>query len=429
MPPSPDDSGLAAVDIIVPVHPPSHHDIRAPLLSSSRSGGHPRNTMSAFFSSPPWCATPSFLTKVVMVVLCVSFTFVMPILTSLSTKLPASATSDHISFNLLVQFPESSLSLVSFLTLYSTMSSDRREGQPCHDSATVARSYPSELNRAFRHHLFIFIPSFIIEVVHKLIFISKADVSIPYIGKFLSPGLNGGIVMVLILSSWAYRTGIFLLVCMIFRVTCELQILRFLSLVNMLEGDELVKDARAVFEEHVRIRKELSSTSHRYRFFIIGCLVTVTVSLFGALMVVLGSKTKKTFLNSGDLLVCVVVELSGLFWCFMGAARITHRAQGMASVASRWHMSITSSTPPASCHSKNNSRGDIRNTTDGPVPEEDLDSDSSFRTRQALVAYLQHNNGGITLYGFALDRGLLHTIFAFEFSLVLWILSKVVVLS
>ena len=45
------------------------------------------------------------------------------------------------------------------------------------------------------------------------------------------------------------------------------------------------------------------------------------------------------------------------------------------------------------------------------------------------VAYLQHNNGGITLFGFALDRGLLHTLFAFEFSLVLWILSKVVVLS
>ena len=45
------------------------------------------------------------------------------------------------------------------------------------------------------------------------------------------------------------------------------------------------------------------------------------------------------------------------------------------------------------------------------------------------VAYLEHNNGGITLFGFALDRGLLHTLFAFEFSLVLWILSKVVVLS
>jgi len=45
------------------------------------------------------------------------------------------------------------------------------------------------------------------------------------------------------------------------------------------------------------------------------------------------------------------------------------------------------------------------------------------------VTYLQHNHGGITLYGFALDRGMLHTLFAFEFSIVLWILSKVVVLA
>lgn len=44
------------------------------------------------------------------------------------------------------------------------------------------------------------------------------------------------------------------------------------------------------------------------------------------------------------------------------------------------------------------------------------------------VTYLQYNRGGITLFGFALDRGLLHTLFAFEMTLVLWILSKVVVL-
>jgi len=52
-----------------------------------------------------------------------------------------------------------------------------------------------------------------------------------------------------------------------------------------------------------------------------------------------------------------------------------------------------------------------------------------FPAYMLAVTYLQHNTGGITLFGFALDRGLLHTLFASEFSLVLWILSKVVVLS
>lgn len=39
--------------------------------------------------------------------------------------------------------------------------------------------------------------------------------------------------------------------------------------------------------------------------------------------------------------VCSTVQLSGFFLCLLGAARITHRAQGMAAVASRWHMSMT----------------------------------------------------------------------------------------
>lgn len=48
---------------------------------------------------------------------------------------------------------------------------------------------------------------------------------------------------------------------------------------------------------------------------------------------------------------------------------------------------------------------------------------------RSAVTYLRHNGGGITLFGFTLDRGLLHTIFVFEMTLVLWILSKVVVLE
>ncbi|KAI0511007.1 hypothetical protein KFK09_011625 [Dendrobium nobile] len=116
--------------------------------------------------------------------------------------------------------------------------------------------------------------------------------------------------------------------------------------------------------------------------------------------------------------------------CLFGAARITHRAQRVVSIASRWHMTMSSSSTTKletivnldqsdgeDCESKNSFQPPISQTR------------SSFESRQALVAYLQHNGGGITIFGFALDRGLLHTLFAFEMTLVLWILSKVVVLS
>jgi hypothetical protein len=55
--------------------------------------------------------------------------------------------------------------------------------------------------------------------------------------------------------------------------------------------------------EHRRIRTQLLATSHRYRVFIICCLVTITVSQLGALLVALSSKDGKSFANSGDLLV------------------------------------------------------------------------------------------------------------------------------
>lgn len=166
--------------------------------------------------------------------------------------------------------------------------------------------------------------------------------------------------------------------------------------------------------------------------------------------------------------ICSVVQLSGFFLCLMGAARITHRAQGIVSIATKWHMLVTNASSDLD---SDQWKSHVPDTTDdaGGGSDSDDSSDiymsitpqqpSSFQTRQALgqisfisfqfsihsfihhssctqlhiciyaVTYLQHNNGGVTLYGFALDRGLLHTLFAFEFSLVLWILSKVVVLS
>ena len=42
--------------------------------------------------------------------------------------------------------------------------------------------------------------------------------------------------------------------------------------------------------------------------------------------------------------ICSVVEISGFFLCLLGAARITHRAQGIVSIATRWHMIMTSAS-------------------------------------------------------------------------------------
>lgn len=88
--------------------------------------------------------------------------------------------------------------------------------------------------------------------------------------------------------------------------------------------------------------------------------------------------------------VCSAVQLSGFLLCLIGAARITHRAQGIVSVATRWHMIVTcSSSGSTQCHTPE--------VDDTPVSTHDTDSESSdifltispqepylFQTRQAL---------------------------------------------
>ncbi|XP_048128632.1 uncharacterized protein LOC115753399 isoform X1 [Rhodamnia argentea] len=413
-------SPLASVPLLLR---PSYARSRVPISDDLR---HLRISLK-------WCALDqsSCFGKFISIFTFILFTVVIPIVSSLAVKVPPTAPVENpISFNLLVQFPESGLAAIGFFTLCRFFNKyglrqllflDALE----HDSALVRRNYARERDKSFRYLSYILLPSFLVELAHKVVFFSTVSVSfsLPF------PFPSNAILFVLVLASWIYRTGIFLLVCVLFRLTCELQILRLGGLHGMLEG--CGSNPSAIFDEHVRIRKQLSTTSHRYRFFIISCLVTMTVSQFAALLIVLASKTEKNFFNSGDLVVCTVVELSGLFLCLVGAARITHRAQGIASVATRWHMLVTSASglnrpkPETAEHDSSHSDTD----SDLVIPVSTSSDSGSFQIRQALVAYLERNNGGITLYGFPLDRGLLHTIFAFEFSLVLWILSKVVVLS
>ncbi|KAA8520992.1 hypothetical protein F0562_011665 [Nyssa sinensis] len=397
------------------------NDTNVPFLlqtSHAKSKSSIFNELLNFATGLKWSGLDhsSCIGKLISYLTFITFTITVPIIASLAIQVPPTASEeDPISFNKLVQLPESALAAIAFFTL----------------TRFFHNGYRQQLDKGFRYLASILLPSFFLELAHKIVFFSTVTISIPYV----SPGVPlNSIVFVSVLASWVYRTGVFLLVCVLFRLTCELQILRLEGFHKLLE--ECGSETGAIFEEHLRIRKQLSITSHRYRFFIISCLFTITVSQFGAMFLVLASKSQKSFFNSGDLVVCSAVQLSGCCLCLMGATRITHRAQGIVSVATRWHMLVTSASNCRSDQQKKDvttllDHGSLvsgcRDTDLGSSPTfitiSSQDS-SSFHTRQALVAYLEHNNKGITLFGYALDRGLLHTLFAFEFSLVLWILRS-----
>uniref|UniRef100_A0A3N7F5N0 Uncharacterized protein n=1 Tax=Populus trichocarpa TaxID=3694 RepID=A0A3N7F5N0_POPTR len=394
------NTSTASGDTLIDIHSSGRHvtfpdennqsnQLRAsvPLLlqpSYARSKSLLFDELRNFRISLKWCALDhsTCIGKFVSCFIFVFLAIILPIVSSLSIRVPSSApANDPISYNKLVQLPESVLALISFFSLFRFFKryglrqllflDDLQE-----DSLFIRRGYSRELDKAFRYLACILLPSFFVEVAHKIIFFSTVKIWLP---------------------------------CVIFR-------------------------------EHVRIKKQLSFTSHRYRFFIISCLVTITVSQFGSLLLVLGFNNEKNFFNSGDLVICSAVQLCGFFLCLLGAARITHRAQGIVSMATRWHMIVASASASARIDQGKSHVPEADGTLASNTEDSESDSSDnfiaissqdpcSFQTRQALVAYLQHNNGGITLFGFALDRGLLHTLFAFEFSLVLWILSKVVVLS
>ncbi|XP_020193046.1 uncharacterized protein [Aegilops tauschii subsp. strangulata] len=342
---------------------------------------------------------------------------------------PASASA--VTFNRVATLTASGLAAVSFVTLavfFRRCGGLRQllflDGGLRDDTAFVRRRYERELDRAFRLLAALLVPALCVEAAHKAVFFFSTVRVEPPLPLPHVPWR--GVALVATVASWVYRTGVFLLVCVLFRLTCELQILRFEGIYHMFDA-EACAAADEIFVEHRRIRTQLLATSHRYRVFIICCLVTITVSQLGALLVALSSKDGKSFANSGDLLVGSSVQLSGFFMCLFGAARITHRAQRIVSIASQWHMRMVSAALHHGKPGVSTSASDIDPValTAPLLPGAGCD----YKSRQALVTYLWHNSGGITLFGFTLDRGLLHTIFAFEMTLVLWILSKAVVLS
>ncbi|KAL6858956.1 hypothetical protein ACP4OV_017958 [Aristida adscensionis] len=371
----------------------------------------------------------------------------VPAAVSLSVRADASlspASASAIAFNRVAQLPASGLAVISFLTLAAFF---RRcgglrqllflDGGLRDDTAFVRCSYARELDRAFRLLAALLLPSLCVEAAHKAVFFfATVRVDPPAPLPLLLP-LPARVpwraaALVATVASWVYRTGVFLLVCVLFRLTCELQILRFDGIYHMFDVEARAA-AADIFAEHRRIRTQLLATSHRYRAFILSCLVTITVSQLGALLVVLSSREPKSFANTGDLLVGSAVQLSGFYMCLFGAARITHRAQRIVSIASQWHMSMEAvrhgKPPPPAISSASDNDGSGSSTAGPASLQTEPGAECGYQSRQALVTYLCHNGGGITLFGFTLDRGLLHTIFVFEMTLVLWILSKVVVLS
>ncbi|XP_058070819.1 uncharacterized protein LOC131219599 [Magnolia sinica] len=307
----------------------------------------------------------------------------------------------------------------------------------CNDSEKVQQRYTAQLNRSFKL-LFIFIlPGFVAESAYKIWWYSSGGTRIPFLGNVY---MSNAMACFLELCSWLYRTSTYLLICMLFRLICHLQILQLQDFALVFQEES---DVAMVLAEHLRIRRQLKIISHRFRAFIVLALIFVSASQLASLLITLKSHADVYIFMAGELTLCSVGLVTGIFICLRSAAKITHKAQAITSHATKWHVCATIDsydtpdydTPMQIASCPRIFALDVYSDEEEAVDEDDMDDTKfipphahtiSFQKRQALVTYLENNRAGITIFGFMLDRTWLHTICAIELSLVLWLLQKTV---
>ncbi|EFJ27549.1 hypothetical protein SELMODRAFT_64232, partial [Selaginella moellendorffii] len=366
------------------------------------------------------------------------FAIVLPVINSVATSC-SRCYHRQLPFERLVYVSESALAIVSFACLSFLL---RRHGlrkvlmleKLDRESQEVQQNYRAKVNFAFRLLAMIILPSMVVKLVREIWWFSRATVALPGIPH--GPALRS-VMCTLVMLSWLYKAGVFLLMCVLFRLMCSLQILRLQGYSTLLAKS---LDVPELLLEHVRIRKQLFKISHRCRIFILASMFIITSSQFISLFFILSYKESVHFFIAGSLAVSSAVQLSGILTCMNGASKITHRAQKLISLVSEWHAVWTCSamtsdfnkpafktaTPP--CYPLLRQQSDIKACDLFSAKSQDshYDNECYFRQQQSFLRYLQHNSPGISVYGFVLDRGSLYTLFALELSLVLWILGKTV---
>ncbi|KAK8524305.1 hypothetical protein V6N13_015333 [Hibiscus sabdariffa] len=346
-------------------------------------------------------------------------------------------------YDALVQLSLSSFAAISFVSLSSWA---RKYGirkflfldKLCDVSDKVRRGYAEELQKSMKLLCVFVLPCFALEGAYRIWWYATGPSQIPYFGNMIASDI---IACALQLGSWLYRTSIFILACIFYQLTCHLQILRLEDFAQVFQKETEVS---SILAEHLRIRRNLRIISHRFRLFLLLSLVLVTASQFFALLLTTRTTATVNIYEIGELALCSISLVTGLFICLRSATKITHRAQAITSLAAKWHVCATintfdevdGETPTTQIASPRMYPPEVDWESDEEDGSDDLDNTKlvpifahtvSFQKRQALVNYLEHNRAGITVFGFMVDRTGIHTIFGIELALLLWLLNKTIV--
>lgn len=142
------------------------------------------------------------------------------------------------------------------------------------------------------------------EFVYKIWWYVSGANEIPYFGNLY---LSEIIFCTLELFSWLYRITIIFLVCVLFRLICYLQILRLEDFAQVFQKDT---EVGSILMDHLSIRRNLRTISHRYRLFILLSLILATTSQLIALLMTTRTNANVNVFKAGELAVILSVSLS-----------------------------------------------------------------------------------------------------------------------
>ncbi|EEF47519.1 conserved hypothetical protein [Ricinus communis] len=252
-----------------------------------------------------------------------------------------------------------------------------------HILARFSHQYVQQIKDSFRLLVFWSLPCFILKVVREVIRISY----IQHESWWLSTTILLGMTL-----SWSYVSTISLTASIIFHLVCNLQVIHFDDYAKLLERES---DVLLFIEEHIRLRYHLSKISHKFRIFLLLQFCVVTAGQIVTLFQITGYSGIITVINGGDFAVSSVVQVVGIILCLHAATKISHRAQGIASVVSRWHALATCGSGDSSHMRVSNSAGNLEapnplNSLQITYSESDLESADyiAMPTNTQLASYM-----------------------------------------
>lgn len=153
------------------------------------------------------------------------------------------------------------------------------------------------MQRSMKFFCAFVVPCFIADATYKIWwFISGAHL-IPYISNIY---LSHTLACILLMGSWLYRTSLFFLVSVLFKLTCSMQIFRLEDFAKVFEKQG---DVGVILMEHLAIRRTLRIISHRFRGFVLSTLILVTASQFASLLVTTRTGSPVNVSTAGELAV------------------------------------------------------------------------------------------------------------------------------